>query len=254
MPEETMRALFSILSILILAGCAFIKVNVASEPGEIKERVVEGKGRAKIVVIDVSGIISLAPFGLDRFGKEPAMVPRLKEELQRAMEDERVVGVVVRIDSPGGSVTASDILYHELKSFREKKKVPLLACFVDKGFSGGYYIAMGADELWAHPTSVVGGVGVITFKFDVSDLLDSWGVKIGVVKSGPQKDFWSPLRPAAAEEEAVMQGIVDRLHRRFLGIVQENRQLSSCVLDQIARGGVFDAAPARDLGLIDSVG
>jgi protease-4 len=119
--EETMRALFSILSILILAGCAFVKVNVAGEPGEIKEHVVEGKGRAKIAVVDISGIISLTPFGIDRFSKGPPLVPRLKEELERIIKDDKVVGVVARIDSPGGSVTASDILYHELRRMREKR-------------------------------------------------------------------------------------------------------------------------------------
>jgi protease-4 len=105
-----MRVLFSILSILLLAGCAFVKVNVVGEPGELKEQVVEGKGQAKIAVVDISGIISLTPFGLERFSKGPPLVPRLKEELERIRKDAKVVGVVVRIDSPGGSVTASVVL------------------------------------------------------------------------------------------------------------------------------------------------
>lgn len=249
-----MRALFSILSLLILAGCAFIKVNVASEPGKIKEHVVEGKGRAKIVVVDISGIITLTPFGLDRFSKAPPLVPRLKEELQRVMDDDAVVGVVVRIDSPGGSVTASDILYHELRRVREKKKIPVVACVLDKGFSGGYYAALAADEIMVHPTSVLGGVGVITFKFTIDELLDNWGLEISTVQSGPLKDFWSPLRSSRPEETALMQAITDRLHGRFLQLLSESRSLSPEAQQTVATGRIFDAGEAREIGLIDRIG
>lgn len=249
-----MRVVLMALLTLALSGCAFVKVNVSSEPGAVVEQVVAGKGRAKIAVVDISGIISMDRLGLERFSKEPPLIPRLKEELDAAMTDDDVVGVVVRIDSPGGSVTASDILYHEVKSFRQKKGVPVVACIMDKGFSGGYYAALAADEIQAHPTSVLGAVGVITFKFDISELLDSWGVKIGVVKSGPRKDFWSPLRSSTPEEEAVMQGIVDRLHQRFMTLVRENRRISSDAFELVAKGGVFDAGQARDLGLIDAIG
>jgi protease-4 len=249
-----MRVVLTALLALALSGCAFVKVNVASEPGAVEEQVVAGKGRAKIAVVDISGIISLDRLGLERFSKEPPLIPRLKEELETAMADDDIVGLVVRIDSPGGSVTASDILYHEVKSFRRKKGVPVVACIMDKGFSGGYYAALAADEIRAHPTSVLGGVGVIAFKFDISELLDSWGMKIGVVKSGPRKDFWSPLRSSTPEEEAVMQGIVDRLQQRFMTLVRENRQIPPDILELVGRGGVFDAGQARDLGLIDAIG
>ena len=123
-----MRSMLSLLLVCTLAGCAFVKVNVASEPGALEERVVSGEGRAKIAVLDISGVIALGPFGLERFSKEAPLVPRLKEELERVEEDEDVVGVVVRIDSPGGAVTASDILYHELRRVREKRRIPLVAC------------------------------------------------------------------------------------------------------------------------------
>jgi len=249
-----MRALFSILSIFILAGCAFVKVNVAGEPGKIKEHVVEGKGRAKIAVLDISGIINLTPFGFDRFSKDPPMIPRLKQELKHVSEDDRVVGVVVRIDSPGGSVTASDILYHELRQLREKKKIPVVACIMDKGFSGGYYAALAADEIMAHPTSVLGGVGVISFKFTIEELLDKWGVEIDTVQSGPLKDFWSPLRQSRPEETALMQAITDRLHGRFLQLLAESRRLTPEAQQKVASGRIFDAGEALELGLLDGIG
>ena len=249
-----MRYVMMALLICALSGCAFVKVNVGSELKEIEERVVSGKGRAKIVVVDISGIISIDHLGLERFGKEPPMIPRLQEQLNAARDDDDVVGLVVRIDSPGGSVTASDILYHEVKTFGKEKGVPVVACIMDKGLSGGYYVALGADEIMAHPTSIVGGVGVISFRLDISEMLDTWGVKVGAIQSGPKKDFWSPLRSGSPEENAVMQGIVDRLNQRFLQIIRENRSLSPGSLEKVAEGGVFDTAEALDLGLADGIG
>jgi protease-4 len=253
-PEANMRILFSILSIFLLAGCAFVKVNVTGEPGKLKEQVVAGKGRAKIAVVDISGVISLTPFGLDRFSKGPPLVPRFKEELERIVDDDKMVGVVVRIDSPGGSVTASDILYHELRQLREKKKIPIVACIMDKGFSGGYYAALAADEIMAHPTSVLGGVGVISFKFNIEELLDKWGIEINTVQSGPLKDFWSPLRPSRPEETALMQAITDRLHGRFLQLLNESRQLSPEAQQAVATGRIFGAEEALEIGLLDRIG
>ena len=253
-----MRALFSLLSILMFTGCAFVKVNLAGEPGKISEQVVDGKGRAKIAVLDISGVITLAPFGLDRFSKDPPLIPRFKEELKRIDEDDRVVGVVVRIDSPGGSVTASDILYHELSQLREKRKIPIVACIMDKGFSGGFYAALAADEIMAHPTSVLGGVGVISFKFTIEELLDKWGVEVDTVQSGPLKDFWSPLRQSRPEETALMQAITDRLHGRFLQLLAEHRRLAPDARQQVASGRIFDAEEALavlvELGPIDRNG
>lgn len=249
-----MKKLFILLSPLLLAGCIY--VNVPLHPGvkPVEEKVVEGSGRAKVVVVDISGILSLGRFGLERLSKKPPLVARLKEELQAAMRDRDVVALVVRIDSPGGSVTASDILYHELKTFGEKKKVPVVACIMDQGLSGGYYASLAAREIIAHPTSVVGAVGVIAFRFNVKDLLKKWGIGTETVKSGPWKDFWSPLRPARPGEIQLMQGIVDNLQGRFLKLVREDRRLSPQALKEVSTGKVFDAAQAKRLGLVDKIG
>ncbi len=245
--------LWALLSVL-LGGCIY--VNVPINPGirGVEEETVSGEGKKKILVTDISGILSTGPIGLERFRKDPALIPRLREELDKASADPDVVALVVRIDSPGGSVTASDIIYHELTRFRERKKIPIIAIVMDKAVSGGYYAAMAADELMAHPTALVGGVGVISFHVALGDLLDGVGVEVATVQSGSLKDFWSPLRPPQEHEIAIMQGITERLHTRFIGIVQERRGLTSSVAAQVATGQVFDAAPARDLGLVDRLG
>ncbi len=243
-----------VAAVLALSGCIFVKVPLVPEISGVEERTVEGSGRAKIVVTEISGLLALSSFSLTGMGKAPPVVPRLREDLEAAMADPRVVGLVVRIDSSGGSVTASDILYHELKTFAARKGVPVVACVMDRAFSGGYYAALAADEIWAHPTSAVGGVGVISFKLDLSGLLGKWGVEVETVKSGEWKDFWSPLRPSRPEEREVMQGITDRLHSRFLDLVRESRPVEPQALELVSRGGVFDAKKALEMKLIDRIG
>lgn len=250
-----MRLLVILGCLLAVTGCAFVKVPLNPPVEGVREQVVEGTGHYKLAMVDISGIISLDPVGLDRFSKEPPLLPRLKEELRTALADPEVVGLLVRIDSGGGSVTASDILYHELKRFGEEKRVPIVACVMDKALSGGYYAALAADAIVAHPTALVGGVGVITFKFNIAELLKKLGIGEETIKSGDLKDFWSPLRPSEPEEIALMQGITDRLQQRFLQLIEENRHdLAPCTLHQMARGGVFDAPGAKGLKIIDEVG
>ena len=249
-----MKFLLWVFLPVLLGGCIY--VNVPLNPGiqRVEEETVGGAGDKKILITDISGILATGPIGLERFRKGPALLPRLREELDKALADPDIVALVVRIDSPGGSVTASDIIYHELTRFREDKKVPVIACVMDMAVSGGYYAAMAADEVMAHPTALVGGVGVISFHVALEDLLAKVGVDVATVQSGPLKDFWSPLRPPQEQELAIMQGITDRLHQRFMGIVEKRRSLKSCVAAQVATGQVFDAVPARDLGLVDRVG
>lgn len=249
-----MKFLAALVMSALLSACAFVQVPLNPPVQEIREQVVGGSGGAKIVVVDISGMLTLGQIGLDRFAKEPPQIPRLREELEKAGGDEKVVGLVVRIDSPGGSVTASDILFHELDRFKREKRVPVVACVMDKALSGGYYAALAADKVVAHPTSVLGGVGVISYRLNLAPMLQKWGVETEVVKSAPLKDFWSPLRASTAQEMTVMQGITDSLRERFLGLVRERRPLSPQALEEVATARIFGAAEGEKLGLVDRLG
>ena len=251
-----MKFLPAVVLFLLLSGCIYAPVNVDLIPPmqEIEEHVVGGKGNAKVVVVDVSGVLNLRPVGPGRFSREPPLIPRLREELEKAAGDPKVVALVVRIDSPGGSVTASDILYHEIDTFRREKKVPVIVCVMDKALSGGYYAAMAADGILAHPTSVVGGVGVISWHVNIGPLLQKWGMEAEVVKAGELKDFWSPLRRPEEGEAQIMQELIDSLRARFVNLVQERRQLSSEAMRRVGTARVFGAGEALDLGMIDRLG
>jgi protease-4 len=153
------------LAMASLPGCVLINADLdplSRTPKPLQEHVVAGAGDAKILVLDVNRVITSESerraFGL--VGEE-SVVARIEAELQQAEEDEDVKGLLVRINTPGGTVTASDILYQRLMRFRREQGVPIVAQLMDIAASGGYYTALAADEIIAHPTSVTGSVGVI---------------------------------------------------------------------------------------------
>src|SRR5712692_5706328 len=148
-----------------LAGCSVISVDLNPRIQPLKEETVEGRGAAKILLLDVSGMISdEGTQPLLNLGTPPPRVPmlvRVREELKKAEEDKQVRALIVRINSPGGTVTASDIMYREILSFKERTHRPVVAVMMDVAASGGYYVALAADTIIAHPTTVTGSIGVI---------------------------------------------------------------------------------------------
>ena len=139
------RVLIGVIG-LVLSGCTF-NFPLFPGPGPLQEAQVEGTGKAKVLLIEISGMISSQE--KDGLRPAPSMIASVKEQLTRAAKDENVKAVVLRINTPGGTVTASDIIYHELKTFKARRKVPIVASIMDLGTSGGYYIAAAADTVLA---------------------------------------------------------------------------------------------------------
>lgn len=237
--------------LFLLSGC--ITINLLPGVGPLKEEAVSGSGKAKVLLIELSGVISAQDGG--GLVEQPNLVARLKEELTRAGEDPAVGAVVLRINSPGGTVTASDIMYHELKVFREKRKVPVIASIMDVGASGGYYVAVAADKIMVHPSTVTGSIGVIMLTMDAHGLLDKIGLEARAVTSGPKKDMGSPFRAMTADERAIFQSVIDSLYERFLTVVKEGRpNLSAERIRMLADGRIYSGEQAQALGLVDSIG
>jgi protease-4 len=237
----------------VFVGC--VTVNIVPQVQPVQEKLLEGKGAAKVLLVDVSGLISneevSGALGMDK----PSMVARIKEELRKAAKDKDLKGVVLRIDSPGGTVTASDLIHHEIMEFKKEKKVPVYASIMSLGTSGGYYIASAADKIYAHPTSVTGSIGVITVKFNIGGLMQKVGVEQYTIKSGELKDFFSIFKPATDEELRVMQGIIDNMYDRFLTVVEEGRNgtLTREQIATLADGRPYTAEQALEAGLIDGI-
>lgn len=249
---KTALRLLLFLSIF-LGGCVVISIPTA-EP--LSEKVIGGEGDAKVLLIDISGIITDTDRKDGLFSTKQNMTARIREELDKASEDEDVKAVVLRIDSPGGAVTTSDIIAHEIRMFKDKKKVPVIAELMDVAASGGYYIAASSDRIIAHPTTVTGSIGVVAFSVNASGLLEKVGIANQTIKSGDKKDIGSPLRPMTADERMILQSIIDDLYDRFLDIVMDGRKGSFTreELKKIADGRVFTARQALDLKLIDEIG
>ena len=238
------------------AGCVFIS-PIQLGPPQLREVRAQSSGRFfernKIAVIDIEGFMSN---GRRMFSWLGATVADVKQRLKKAEADSRVVAVVLRINSPGGEVTAADILYREILDFkrRTQNRKPVLACLMDVAASGGYYVALGADRIVAHPTTVTGSVGVVMNLTNVEGLYDKIGLKPVTFKSGKMKDIGSGTRKMTEEERAILQTINDQLFERFRQTVRGRRpNISSRNLKLISDGRVLTAKQALDLGMIDDI-
>jgi protease-4 len=185
--------------------------------------------RDRIVQLDVTGVITgdSGPGG-------GSMVEEIKRALHQAVEDSRVKAIVLRIDSPGGEVTASDTLYAAVKEAAAKK--PVVAYLDSVAASGGYYIACGAERIVAHPTGITGSIGVIMSGYGVQGLMEKAGVETRTFKSGAMKDAGAMSRAMTEPERAFFQELVMRNYERFVGIVSAARGVSVDLL----RAGVAD--------------
>ncbi len=254
-PMLLTSALALLLTVLLCgSGCSprFTLVSPAgSDPFE--ERTLSGKGSDKILILPVQGFLSLSP-GQGLLGERPSPVQEVAAELSLAAEDTAIKAVVLTIDSPGGSVTASDILYDQVMRFKAARGVPVVAALLGLAASGGYYTAIAADRVVAHPTTLTGSIGTIFIRPDLKGLMDKLGLEAEIAKSGPRKDMGSPLRHSQAEERRLLQDMVADLNGRFLAKVQERRGLNAARLATVADGRVFTANQALAVGLVDRIG
>jgi protease-4 len=253
-----MLRLALLAAILVGAGCSVISVDLSPRIRPLEEETVEGRGRDKILLVDLSGVLTEDTLGpLLTLGTPPPRVPllvRFREELKKAEEDSRVRALVLRINSPGGTVTASDILYRELELFKRRTRLPVVAVMMDLAASGGYYVALGADTILAHPTTVTGSIGTIMVSVNAQGLLEKVGVSPVIVKSGERKDMGSPFRSLTPEERQIFQSVIDDLHGQFLARVVERRRMTPEVARRLADGRIYTAEQARGHGLVDGIG
>ncbi len=256
MRTTTLSLMAALLTGTALAGCSVISLDLQPRIRPLVEETVEGSGAAKILLLDLSGVLAEDTPGLS-LGAPPPRVPllaRVREELRKAEGDDHVKALIVRINSPGGTITASDILHREIASFKKRRKVPVVAAIMDVGASGGYYAALAADRIVAHPTAVTGSIGVVMLTVNAQGLLEKLGVAPLAIKSGPMKDAGSPFRRLTDEERAVFQGVIDDMHARFVRLIAASRSLPEDRVRGLADGRIYTAEQARALGLVDGVG
>lgn len=245
---------FLVIFILIIPGCVYMSGSIFPRPREIFEEKVGGKGGAKVLVLDISGVIKEQ--GFRGFGRsEAGTVEWVRANLDRAREDKKVKALILRVDSPGGFVTACDIVHSELKSFKRDRKIPVVAVLMSAAASGGYYVATAADRIVAHPTTATGSIGVIYHGISLEGLMDKVGVEEKAIKTGEKKDMGSIFRGMTDKEKEVIQGIVNSHFQRFLEVIREGRKgISDETLKNVSDGRVLTAEEALRLGLVDEIG
>ena len=206
----------------------------------------------KLAIIDVDGIlINKNINGLGSMGENP--VALFREKLDALRMDSSVKAVVLRINSPGGGVTATDIMSRDLVRFRDETGLPVIACLMDVGAGGAYYLAAHADAVVAHPTSIVGGIGVILNIYNLEDTLGQFNIASEPIKAGEQIDIASTERAMEKDERASLQKIADSFHSRFIDHIKSVRPASAKHKENF-EGGILTGADALEKGLIDEVG
>ena len=241
--------------VLFLAtGCSLPKITLFGE-GEkpLKEFTLQGSGDKKILVMSIDGTISDRPQE-HLLRTEPSIVQQAAAYLKQAEQDTDIKALLIKVNSPGGTVTASDILYHEISGYKQRTGAKVVVAMMNLAASGGYYISLPADYIMAHPTTITGSVGVIFMRPKAMGLMDKVGLSVMVNKSGPQKDMGSPFREATAEEQALFQGLTNDLAARFIGLVEQHRHLQPAQRELIATARIFLAEEALKAGLVDGIG
>ncbi|AMV38767.1 S49 family peptidase [Planctomyces sp. SH-PL62] len=234
-----------------------IKVEIppATDPGPmVAVPVRAGRSAERIGIVDVDGLIlnqNLA--GLYSVGENP--VAAFREKLEAAAADPSLRAVVLRINSPGGSVTASDILAEELRRFREATGRPVVVSLMDLATSGAYYVAVGGDRIIAHPTTVTGGMGALINHFNLQDASAQLNARSGAVKAGPKIEMGSYNGPLPDDDVELLQEMVDGFRGRFRERVAHHRKwMTPADFEAIDDGRVVAAEKALKLHMVDRLG
>jgi protease-4 len=241
-------------------GCGPSALLIQPVPGgrKLKEtQIARDKGAfvtAKIAVIDVDGLmVNTARQGFLQEGDN--QVSLFVEKLDKARKDRAVKAVVLRLNSPGGTVGATDMMYHKLRQFKKKSSKPVVACMLDVAASGAYYLACGCDGIVALPSSITGSIGTILQTISFAGTMEKLGIKSVAIKSGELKDLGSPLHDLSDEEREVLSRIIRQFYEQFVEVVDQGREeLSKERVSELADGRVFTAKEALSTGLIDRIG
>ncbi|MFQ5963492.1 MAG: signal peptide peptidase SppA [Candidatus Scalinduaceae bacterium] len=243
---------FSVIGLLLIKG-TLSPQGEEEKARKLSEVVVEGTGTNKIVIIPVKGIIT-AQSSKKLFYEIPSIVDIVKKQLEQASDDDDVKAVILEIDSPGGGITASDIIHKEILDFKEKTKKKVIVSMQDVAASGAYYISVTADVIISHPTTVTGSIGVIMPLVNIASLVEKYGIEDASIKSGDMKNIGSPLKKMSDEEREVLLDIVDEMYTRFLKVISEGRNMKIEDVKKLADGRIYTGKQALDNGLVDQIG
>ena len=221
----------------------------------LAQKYVRGSGDVKVALIELEGVIADEVPAAGIFGIRTKPVERIRRELEEAAEDDSVKAVLFAVNSPGGTITASDDIAHLFRQFQEKTKKKVIVHMGSLAASGGYYVSAGADEILASPTTITGSIGVILQTFNFSEAMDKFfKVQNVTIKSGANKDLLNPFQPINEEHVRILQNMIDQAYDKFVGIVSAGRKIELADVKKLADGRIYTADEALKLKLIDKIG
>lgn len=241
----------SVMANVGLLGFFFSAGSKATSRG-IVEEVFGGDThtRNKIAVLYLYGVISSSA---DQFPDEEGLVGWMRAQVEHALDDARVKAIIVRINSPGGEVVASDAIYRALVEARNHK--PVVAYMDSVAASGGYYVAVGAQHVMASDLTITGSIGVILQTLTLRGLMDKVGIQAHTFRSGKYKDLLNPTREPTEDEKELVQGLIMEVYDKFVSIVAEERGLDVEQLrNGLADGRILSGKQALEAGFIDELG
>ena len=254
--SSVVKILFAIVGILFLVS--FIsELSIGDQETTTYQEVLYGYGPETIAVIDLNGmILDAVPQGpFDYVTESQLITPRRVLKLFEGIKaDPNVKAVVLRINSRGGSVTASDEIYQTIKRFREETQIPVIISQGEIAASGGYYISLAGDTIVSDTTTLTGSIGVIASMLNFQELANEYGVKEIAVTSGDNKNFFSPFQEMSEEERSIMQRLIDEAYVQFLSRIRESRNVNELVLTELADGRPLTGKQAYEAQLVDELG
>ncbi|MBF0410614.1 MAG: signal peptide peptidase SppA [Candidatus Riflebacteria bacterium] len=248
---------FSVIQASYSQGLLDLIGTLTGDPGKkVEVSYIEGDKESKneILLIKIHGVISESEEESFMDVKKD-IIESIKKDVKLALKRDKIKAILIEVNSPGGEVTTCDVIYHHLSKIKSEKK-PIVCLIGTIGASGGYYIACAADRILAHPTSIIGSIGVLMQGLNMEKLASLIGIKDVTIKSErtPKKDILSPFREMTPEERSMLTKIIDSMYDRFLDIVEKARGLDRKALEKLADGSIFTSSQALEKKLIDQIG
>jgi protease-4 len=266
MRKLLLASLLATLAFLPACGNRTVRLDFVPSEERLEPQTIESADAGfftsdKIAMITVTGLISNSR-GRSLLSSGTNPVSDFRETLDAIARDASMKAVLLRINSPGGTVTASDMMYKDLLAFKKKTGKPVVCCMMDICASGGYYLSCASDYRIAYPTSITGSIGVIIETLNLNGTLKKIGITNEAVKSGPNKDMGSPFKrpadpdaPLDPNDRALLQALVNQFYDGFKGIVRASpNHIQEADWPMLTDGRVFTGKDAARLGLIDQVG
>jgi len=245
-----MKARYPFLYIVLASGllaAVLVALNSGTRGHGFGSSVLAGD---KVAVVDISGVLT----STQPVSRDSSSARSIIEELEEHAGDDTVRALVLRIDSPGGTVVAAQEVFAAVTRLREETGKTVVASMADVGASGGYYIACAADRIYANPGTITGSIGVIMEFPNVKELFGKIGITATTIKSGEFKDTGNALRDMTPREREVLQELIDDVYGQFVQAVSKGRDMTPDAVREIADGRIFTGRQAQDLGLIDELG